>query len=84
MTDWGHPSPNQNKRIYLYLRSIPSYPKFYLNPNCCSSFVLAAIEGVLYGMLTLGQPKARLPWRPPPGQVFFGFRSEIHKNRLDP
>jgi hypothetical protein len=47
MADCGHSSPNQNKTIYLYLCSISSYPKFHLNPNCCSSFVSAVIEGVL-------------------------------------
>jgi hypothetical protein len=48
--DWGHPSPNRNKTIYLYLCSISSYPKFYINPNWCSSFILAVIEGVLDGL----------------------------------
>jgi hypothetical protein len=57
------PWSNRNKTIYLYLCSIPFYPKFYLGPNCCSSFIPMMIEGVVDGMSTLGKPKARLPRR---------------------
>jgi hypothetical protein len=62
----GNPNRNKKNTFLLFLSFHPFIPlSYFSNPNFCSSFVSMVNEGILDGLLMLGQTSTRSPWRGP-------------------
>ena len=72
--------PNRHLLLYVYLQTLISFP----NPNCCSSLVPAAFEGVLVGLPMLEYTQsAPTPTGSLPGGCSWDLTAKADPHRSD-